>query len=61
MACSKKHLVAVASCIVLLFIAVMDHDLYPLRARPILLLAGLGALIGLIWPNMQPPQNSTKP
>jgi hypothetical protein len=61
MACSKKHLVAVASCIVLLFIVVMDHDLFRLRARPVLLIAGLGALAGLIWPKMQPPQNSTKP
>jgi hypothetical protein len=61
MACSKKHLTAVASCIVLLFFAVMDHDLFPQRARPVLLIAGLGALVWLAWPKIQPPQNSAKP
>jgi hypothetical protein len=61
MACSKKHLVALASCIVLLFLIVMDHDLLRLRVRPVLLIAALGALAGLAWPNMQPPKHSTKP
>jgi len=58
---SKQHLGAIASCIVLLFVAVMDHDLLPHRARPVLLTAGLVALVGLAWRNMQPPEDSTKP
>jgi hypothetical protein len=57
----KRHLAAIASCIVLLFIAVMDHDLLPNRARPVLLLAGLAALVGLAWRNLHAPEDSTKP
>ena len=57
----KTHLAALASCIVLLFIAVMDHDLLPNRARPALIVGALGALIGLAWRNLQAPEDSTKP
>ena len=57
----KKHLAAIASCIVLLFVAVMDHDLLPRRTRPVLVAASLIALVALAWRNMQPPEDSTRP
>ena len=58
---SKQHLAAIASCIVLLFVAVMNHDLLPRRGRAVLVTASLIALLGLAWRHMQPPEDSTKP
>ena len=61
MSFSKQHLAAIASCIVLLFVAVMDHDLLPRRARPVLVAGSLIALVGLAWRHMQSPEDSSKP